>query len=109
MGHDVIEVVADDALAGITVRIHNSLWPCGADDDWEPNGFSTCTVVGACVQPFVFSGNKPANAYIIDYDGDKYPIKKSALLKQLPREAAPRKGRSARGTKPRTNATTTRW
>ena len=78
-------VVDPAGIDGNQVNVHNSLWPRGDDDDWDPNGKSKCTIIGPCAEPYKFPSSRvPASAYIIECDGFLYPIRTAALASYLP-------------------------
>ena len=115
VGDAQVEVVCGPscAEAGRLALVHNSLWPapecsCGAAltapahysvqpagcvcDWWDVNGYTTCTVMGRCAQPYHFpNARRRADAFVIQCDGENYPVKAAPLL-----EAVARQERSAR-------------
>ena len=79
---------------GDEVRAPNSFWPYDeAHNDWDPLGWTWCTIAGKCVQPYKFSSGPAASSYVL-YSGDDdeyYPMKESAVAKLTRREAPNKK------------------
>jgi len=99
MNGETVSVRTDDkcALVGRTLLIPNSLWPKGEGDEWDSSGHTPCTVIGECVAPYAFSGGKSRPAYIIECEGEMYPVKKDWLIQQSERQSAARKRKSPAG------------
>ena len=99
MNGETVRVRTDDthSLVGRTLLIPNSLWPKGEGDEWDPDGHTPCRVIGECVAPYAFSGGNSRPAYIIECEGEMYPVKKDWLIKQSERQSAARKRKSPAG------------
>jgi hypothetical protein len=69
----------------------------GEGDEWDSSGHTPCTVIGECVAPYAFSGGKSRPAYIIECEGEMYPVKKDWLIQQSERQSAARKRKSPAG------------
>ena len=64
-----------DKLVGMQVRIYNNFWS-GYDNDYSR---TSCPVVARCVRPFLHPDGARVVTYLIEYNGDYFPIKRPTL------------------------------